>query len=151
MKIGIYGGTFDPPHLGHMSAASAAIATLGLDRLIFMPAKQPPHKQLPSDSATPQQRLEMVSQMADGMLMPGRVQVSAMELERTGKSYTVDSLLTLKKRQKGDELWLLMGADMFLTLQSWHRADEIMTLANIAAFARTESDSGEMMEIQGSI
>lgn len=149
MKIGIYGGTFDPPHLGHMEAARAAIAVLGLDKLIFIPAKQPPHKALSAESATPEQRLEMTRLMADGLLLPGITSVSDLELNRTGKSYTVDTLRVLKARFPEDELWLLMGTDMFLTLQTWYQAEEIMKLAGIAAFARTESDSGEMMDIQG--
>ena len=149
MKIGIYGGTFDPPHLGHMEAARAAIAVLGLDKLIFIPAKQPPHKVLSAESAAPEQRLEMTRLMADGLLLPGITSVSDLELNRTGKSYTVDTLRVLKARFPEDELWLLMGTDMFLTLQTWYQAEEIMKLAGIAAFARTESDSGEMMDIQG--
>lgn len=149
MKIGIYGGTFDPPHLGHMEAARAAITVLGLDRLIFVPAKQPPHKALSVESASPEQRLDMTRLMADGLLMPDIAEVSDQELNRPGKSYTVDTLCALKERFPDDELWLLMGTDMFLTLQTWHKADEIMRLAGIAAFARAESDSGEMMEKQG--
>ena len=149
MKIGIYGGTFDPPHLGHMEAARAAIAVLGLDKLIFIPAKQPPHKVLSAESAAPEQRLEMTRLMADGLLLPDVTSVSDLELNRTGKSYTVDTLRVLKERFPEDELWLLMGTDMFLTLQTWYQAEEIMKLAGIAAFARTESDSGEMMDIQG--
>lgn len=149
MKIGIYGGTFDPPHLGHMEAARAAIAVLGLDKLIFVPAKQPPHKQISKDSAAPEQRLAMTELMADGLLLPGVAEASAVELERPGKSYTSDTLRELKEHFPDDELWLLMGTDMFLTLQNWYQSGEIMELAGIAAFARTESDSGEMLEIQG--
>lgn len=149
MKIGIYGGTFDPPHLGHMEAARAAIDLLGLDKLIFVPAKQPPHKQVSENSATPEQRLAMTGLMADGLLLPGVTEVSALELERPGKSYTSDTLRALKERFPDDELWLLMGTDMFLTLQNWRESGQIMALAGIAAFARTESDSGEMLEIQG--
>ena len=149
MKIGVYGGTFDPPHLGHMEAARASIVALGLDRLIFMPAKQPPHKALSENSAPPEDRLAMTALMADGLLMPCEVQTSGLEVRREGKSYTVDTLRELKKLYPEDELWLLMGTDMFLTLQSWYQAEEIMALAGIAAFARTESDCGEMLEIQG--
>lgn len=149
MKIGIYGGTFDPPHLGHMEAARAAAAVLELDKLIFIPAKQPPHKQLSTESASPAQRLEMTRLMADGLLMSGVTEVSDLELNRSGKSYTVDTLYALKERFPEDAFWLLMGTDMFLSLQTWHRAEEIMKLTGIAAFARTEADSGEMMNIQG--
>ncbi len=149
MKIGIYGGTFDPPHLGHMEAARASVALLGLDKIIFIPAKQPPHKQLSAGSAAPEQRLEMTSLMADGLLMPGVAQVSGLELAREGKSYTSDTLRELKRQYPDDELWLLMGTDMFLTLQNWHEADRIMAMASIAAFARAEADSDEMLQIQG--
>lgn len=149
MKIGIYGGTFDPPHMGHMAAAQASIAVLGLDKLLFIPAKQPPHKDLSNDSATAEQRLEMTRLMADGLQLPGVVEVSDMELERPGKSYTVDTLRTLKEQHPDDELWLLMGTDMFLTLQNWREAEQIMAMAGIAAFARAESDSDEMLQIQG--
>ena len=149
MKIGIYGGTFDPPHLGHMAAAQAAITVLGLDKLIFMPAKLPPHKDLPPNCAPPEDRLAMVELMADGLLKPDVVEVSSMELGRTGKSYTCDTLEQLKAQYPEDELWLLVGTDMFLTLHNWYQAQRILSLASIAAFARTQSDSGEAMEAQG--
>ena len=149
MKIGIYGGTFDPPHLGHMEAARASITVLGLDKLIFIPAKQPPHKQLSPDSASPAQRMDMTRLMADGLLLPGVTEVSDLELNREGKSYTSDTLRELKKRFPQDELYLLMGTDMFLSLQTWHEADQIMQMAGIAAFARAESDSGDVLENHG--
>ena len=149
MKIGIYGGTFDPPHLGHMAAAQASVAVLGLDKLLLIPAKQPPHKDLSEESAPAEQRLEMTRLMADGMQLPGVVDVSDMELQRPGKSYTVDTLRALREQHPDDELWLLMGTDMFLTLQNWREAEQIMALAGIAAFARAESDSDEMLQIQG--
>ena len=132
LKIGIYGGTFDPPHLGHMEAARAAIAALGLDQLIFIPAKQPPHKDLSDESATPEQRLALTCLMADGLLLPKVTVVSDLELNREGKSYTVDTLRILKERYPQDELWLLVGTDMFLSLQNWYQAEEIMKLAAIA-------------------
>lgn len=141
MNIGIYGGTFDPPHLGHMRAAQAAIELLKLDRLIFVPAKQPPHKDLSGNSAAPEQRLAMTRLMADGLLMPEKVSVDALELEREGKSYTSDTLRQMRQRYPEDRLWLLMGTDMFLTLQDWHESQVILSLAHVAAFARAETDS----------
>lgn len=149
MKIGIYGGTFDPPHLGHMEAARAAVAALGLDKLIFVPAKQPPHKQIAENSAAPEQRAAMTELMADGLLLPGVAEVSDIELMRPGKSYTSDTLRELKERFPKDELWLLVGTDMFLTIQSWRESGQIMALAGIAAFARAESDSSETLEVHG--
>ena len=140
MKIGIYGGTFNPPHLGHMAAAKTATQVLGLDKLILIPAATPPHKLLPEDSAAAQQRLEMVELMADNLGLPGIAEVSGMELNRQGKSYTSDTLAALREQYPEDELWLLMGTDMFLTLQNWHEPERIMSMAGICAFGRTEQD-----------
>lgn len=148
MRVGIYGGTFDPPHLGHMEAARAAADALELDQLIFVPAKMPPHKPLPKDSASPEQRLEMTRMMADGLLMPDRVQVDSLELEREGKSYTSDTVQQLHKRWPDSKLWLLMGSDMFVTLPDWHKAKTILNLARIAAFARSETDTAEALAVQ---
>ena len=138
MKIGIYGGTFNPPHLGHMAAAKAAVAALGLDKLLLIPAAIPPHKALPSDTPAPEHRLAMVEKWADGM--GAGVEVSALELEREGKSYTSDTLRAIRQTYPDAELWLLMGTDMFLTLHLWHEPEVILSLAGICAFGRTEQD-----------
>ena len=86
MKIGIYGGTFNPPHLGHLAAARTASSALGLDRLVFVPAGVPPHKVLPAGSPTEAQRLEMTAILADQMLQPELTQVWDAEVRRPGKS-----------------------------------------------------------------
>lgn len=148
MKIGIYGGTFNPPHLGHMAAAKTAAQVLGLDKLIFVPAAEPPHKQLPEGSATPEQRLDMVRLMADNLNMPGIAQVSDIELRRPGKSYTVDTLVAMAALYPDAELWLLMGTDMFLSLQNWYKPEKIMELAGVCAFGRTEQDGEELFAPQ---
>lgn len=152
MRIGIYGGTFNPPHLGHMLSAEAAVKELALDRLFFVPAALPPHKRLPSDGAGEEARLEMTSLMADGLGQklgrPSDVGVLDLELSRSGKSYTADTLEELRRRYPGDELWLLMGSDMFFTLQTWREPEKIMSLAGIAAFSRREEDGGEAMRAQ---
>ena len=140
MKIGIYGGTFNPPHLGHMAAARTAVDALKLDKLLLMPAAVPPHKVLPENTPDQEHRLAMVEQMADALEMPGVVEVSTLELEREGKSYTSDTLEELHRRYPGAELWLLMGTDMFLTLHQWHDAKTILRLAKICAFGRTDQD-----------
>ena len=138
MKIGIYGGTFNPTHLGHMAAAKAAVAALGLDKLLLIPAAIPPHKALPSDTPAPEHRLAMVEKWADGM--GAGAEVSALELEREGKSYTSDTLRAIRQTYPDAELWLLMGTDMFLTLHLWHEPEVILSLAGICAFGRTEQD-----------
>ncbi len=135
MKTGIYGGSFNPIHKGHLTAAESAARQLGLDRLFLIPASVPPHKILSADSAAPQQRLEMtVLATAE---MSCQVEVLDIELRRTGKSYTSDTLRGLKEQYPDDELWLLMGTDMFLSLQTWHEPEVIMSLASIGAFSRT--------------
>lgn len=140
MKIGIYGGTFNPPHLGHLAAAETAIDVLGLDKLLLVPASVPPHKTLPQNTPEPEHRLAMVEKMADALLMPKVVEVSRLELEREGKSYTSQTLEAIHEQYPDAELWLLMGTDMFLTLHKWHDPEEILKLAGICAFGRTEQD-----------
>ena len=140
MRIGIYGGTFNPPHLGHVTAARAVFELLKLDKLLLVPAGLPPHKDLPAGSPTPEQRLEMTRLAADQTGLGDRVEVLDLELRREGRSYTSDTLAQLKERYPDDELWLLMGTDMFLTLQTWHEPEKVLSLAGIAAFGRTEED-----------
>lgn len=149
MKIGIYGGTFNPPHLGHLVSARFAMEHLGLDKLIFMPAGDPPHKDLPPNAPPAQTRLELVTLAADALLLRDKVEVSDLEVRREGKSYTADTLRVLREDYPGDELWLLMGTDMFLSFQSWRKPEEICAMAHIAAFARSEKDTEKMLESQG--
>ena len=145
MRIGIFGGTFNPPHNGHVTLARAAAEQLALDRLLIMPACVPPHKPLP-DRVTPQQRYAMAALMAAPV---GRcAQASDIELHRTGKSYTSDTLQTLHEQYPNAELWLLMGSDMFLSLHTWHEPEVICALAHIAAFSRVEEDIRAAMERQ---
>lgn len=148
MKIGIYGGTFNPPHLGHITAARAVFELLGLDQLLVIPAGLPPHKTMPDGSPTTAQRLEMTRLAAEQLDLGERVKVLDMELRREGRSFTSDTLAQLKDQYPNDELWLLMGTDMFLTLQTWHEPEKILQLAGIAAFGRTEEDTEELFSIQ---
>lgn len=148
MKIGIYGGTFDPPHLGHMRAALAARETLGLDKLILVPAKLPPHKALSASSAGSEDRLAMTRLMADGMDAAGSVEVSDCELLREGKSYTVDTLAQLSAQYPNDELWLLMGSDMFLSFHTWYEPQRLCALAGICGFTRDPEEPAAPLEAQ---
>ena len=131
-----------------MTAARAVFDLLRLDRLLVIPAGLPPHKDLPDHSPTPAQRLEMTRLAVEQMGLDGKAEVLDMELSRAGKSYTSDTLAELKERYPDDELWLLMGTDMFLTLQAWHAPEEILSLAGIAAFGRTEADTEELFSVQ---
>ncbi len=148
LKIGIYGGSFNPPHLGHLAAARAAVDALGLDKLVFIPAGTPPHKDLAPGSPTRAQRLEMTAIAADQLLMPELTEVWDTELHREGKSYTADTLEEAAQRWPGDELWLLMGTDMFLTLHHWVEPEKILALAGVCAFGRTEKDGEEVLAPQ---
>ena len=146
MNIGVYGGTFDPPHWGHITAARAAMEQLGLDKLVLIPDRVPPHKALPEGSASPEQRLEMAA-LATAELGK-RAEVSDWELRRDGPSYTSDTLAELRREHPEDTLWLLMGSDMFLSLQTWHAPEEIMALARIAPFSREAEDESAAFAVQ---
>lgn len=148
MRIGVYGGTFNPPHLGHITAARAVFELLRLDRLLLIPAGMPPHKVMPVGSPMAAQRLEMTRMAGEQVGVGDKVETLDIELRREGRSYTADTLAILKKQYPGDELWLLMGTDMFLTLQAWHAPEEILSLAGIAAFGRTEEDTEELFSVQ---
>lgn len=148
MKIGVFGGTFNPPHLGHLAAARTAVDVLGLDKLLIVPAAIPPHKELPENTPAPEHRLAMTEKMADALLLSEVAEVSSLELERAGKSYTSDTLEQLRRQYPEAELWLLMGTDMFLTLHLWHEPERILELAGVCAFGRTEQDGEELFAPQ---
>ena len=148
MKIGVYGGAFNPPHLGHITAARAVFELLKLDKLLIIPTGRPPHKTLPPGTPAPDQRLELSRLAAEQTGLGDRIEVSDMELRREGNSYTADTLARLKEQYPEDELWLLMGADMFLTLQSWREPERILSLAGIAAFGRSEADTEALFSVQ---
>ena len=148
MKIGIYGGTFNPIHLGHMQAAKFAAEYLQLDKLLLIPAGIPPHKVVAEDGAGSEHRLAMTRLAARTMEFGGLVEVSDMELNREGKSYTVDTLRQLREQYPDGEFYFLMGTDMFLTFQHWYRPEEIAGMCTICAFGRTEADSEELFAQQ---
>ncbi len=133
----MFGGTFNPPHAGHIAAARACVDQLRLDRLIVMPTNIPPHKALPVGSASPAQRLEMAAIAASMIPM---AEVSALEVEREGASYTVDTICALRERYPDDTLWLVVGTDMLATFERWYRPDEIAARCRLAAVARSEDD-----------
>ncbi len=148
MKIGVYGGAFNPPHLGHITAAKAVFGLLQLDQLLVIPTGNPPHKTLPAGSPGPERRLEMTRLAMEQAGLGEKAEVLDLELRREGNSYTADTLARLKEQYPEDELWLLMGADMFLTLQAWHEPGRIFSLAGVAAFGRTEADTEDLFSVQ---
>ncbi|MDO5547678.1 MAG: nicotinate-nucleotide adenylyltransferase [Eubacteriales bacterium] len=142
-KIGILGGTFNPPHNGHIHAARQAQLALGLDGIVLMPDNIPPHKVLPDGSANTQQRLEMTRLAAQEI--PG-AEVSDLELRRGGRSYTVDTLTELTRQNPDTEYHFIMGTDMVLTLDKWYRPEEICRLCALAIVARDERDRAAIAE-----
>jgi nicotinate-nucleotide adenylyltransferase len=129
-----------------MAAARTAMEQLGLDRLILIPDREPPHKDLAEGAASPEQRLEMTRLMADGL--GPRAEVSDLELKREGKSYTADTVEQLHDQFPQDELWLLMGTDMFLTVQNWYQPERIFQYAGVAGFSRSHEDTEELFQEQ---
>ena len=137
MRIAMYGGTFNPIHLGHMHAARAVVEALALDKLLLMPAGIPPHKTLPEGSASPAQRLDMCRIAANRL---PRTEACPLELEREGASYTVDTLRELRQRYPQADLWLVVGTDMVLTFDRWRQPEEMAKLCRLAVVARDEAD-----------
>ncbi len=136
MKILIYGGSFNPPHLGHFNIAKAAFDFLNPDRFLIIPANIPPHKMMDADSPTPVQRLEMCKLAFGGLTDDCRVEISDLELQREGKSYTVYTLEELHLEFPQDELFLLIGSDSFFDFEKWYRFEDIMKLCTLCVSAR---------------
>lgn len=134
-RIGIYGGTYNPPHIGHMRAAAHAIEALKLDRLLLIPNNVAPHKQMPHDTATAEQRLQMLRMSAKGL---EKTEILDLELKREGMSYTSDTLSQLRGVYPESELVLLMGTDMFLSFLTWHEHEKILKDATLAVMYRGE-------------
>ena len=149
MEIGIYGGTFNPIHLGHMAAARHAAAALALDQLYLVPDRIPPHKKLDGVSPDGEDRLEMTRLAAESLGLPrGECIVSDAEQHRKGKSYTIDTLRAFRYAHPEDRIWLLMGTDMFLTFHQWRDPGEILKLCGLCAFRRSGGDQAELFARQ---
>ena len=143
VKIGIYGGTFNPVHTGHIHAAKQAAQVLGLDKLIMIPDRIAPHKEIPAGSPTPEQRLEMLRLAVAGE--PG-IEVSDIELKREGKSFTYLTVEALCDQYPDAKLYLLMGTDMFLSFHTWREPERITAKATLAVMYRGEK--GEQAKIE---
>jgi nicotinate-nucleotide adenylyltransferase len=136
MRIGVFGGSFDPVHFGHLIAAECAREQAGLDRVVFVPAAAPPHKpgRILADG---KQRLEMLVLAISGH---DAFVVSTLELDRGGTSYTVDTLTTLAAAHPGDTLVLLLGPDALAGLPTWREPQRIAALAEIVPVERDSLD-----------
>lgn len=136
-KIGIIGGTFNPIHNGHILLAVYCKEKLNLDKVIFIPTYTPPHKS-DKDLASEVHRLNMCNIAVQNYV---DFSVSDIEIKRKGKSYTYETLTSLKKIYPNDTLYFITGADMFLTLDKWKKPEIIFEKAVIAAVPRNSSDS----------
>ncbi len=148
MRLGVYGGTFNPPHLGHLVCAQEALVQLGLDRVLFIPASRPPHKPVPDDPGA-EHRLALCRAAVAGD--EARFEVSALEIERRGTSFTVDTLEELKTRAPDSELFLILGGDMAADLPTWHEAERILTLAIPVLAGRKGTSRRAMTEALGQL
>ncbi|MDX1495128.1 MAG: nicotinate-nucleotide adenylyltransferase [Longimicrobiales bacterium] len=131
-RLGVFGGTFDPPHLGHRSVVEDVADFLGLDEVLWIPAGDPPHKAFQKLTPAPI-RLRMVRAVTAG---DERFRVSEIEVRREGPSYTVDTLRALREEHPDAKLFLIMGIDQYRALESWHRPDEVRSLATLAVMDR---------------
>ena len=134
-RIGIYGGTFNPPHMGHMLAARQAVRLLRLDRLLLIPDRIAPHKVLLEGSASPEERMQMLQLAAAGI---EKAEVSDIELRREGTSFTYLTILELKQLYPEAELVLIMGTDMFLSFDKWRETKIITDHAALGVLYRGE-------------
>ena len=134
----VFGGTFDPPHNGHLAFARTALSEFGFDRMLIIPDNIPPHKEQ-SGGASREDRLQMCRLMFTD---PG-MSVSETELKRQGKSYTYDTLCELERLYPQEKLFLLVGTDMLLCFEKWYRFRDILKKAAIVAACRSSLSSQE--------
>ena len=139
-KIGIFGGSFNPPHLGHVHAARYAALSLGLDRLMLIPSGKTPCKPVPELTASPEQRIKMLS-IAFGSVPIA--EVSSMELDRGGESYTWETVRQIREGNPEAELFLLLGTDMFLKFPQWADADKLCGEVTLVSMNRGEKGEQE--------
>ncbi|MDF1503923.1 nicotinate-nucleotide adenylyltransferase [Roseisolibacter sp. H3M3-2] len=141
-RLGVLGGTFDPPHVGHLLIASDAVEQLALDRVVFVPAALQPLK--PGSARTPSEhRLAMVRALVGD---DPRFAVDPIEIDRGGLSYTVETLGTLAARMPGAELFLLVGADVLATFARWREPERIRQLATLVVLTRADAGGPDPAE-----
>ena len=132
VRLGVFGGTFDPPHMGHVSVARELHESGALDQVVWIPARVPPHKPV-SGLTSPELRMEMVRAATEGC---AHQSVSDIELRREGPSYTVDTLRALRSECPEATPVLIMGSDQFADLAGWHEPEEVVRLADVCVLPR---------------
>ena len=148
MRIGILGGTFNPPHLGHLICAQEAYLQLGLDRVTLIPARIPPHKPV-EDEPGADHRLELCRLAFKGD--EGRFEVSDFEVRRERTSFTVDTLQELHQRGPDNELYLVVGADIAAGLPKWREPERVLSLATLAVAQRPGTERAEVERALGGL
>ena len=141
-RIGILGGTFNPPHVGHLVCAQEALVQLGLERVVLMPVGVPPHKEAPDDAGG-EHRYEMC-RLATAK--DERLAVSRLEVDREGASYTVDTLRSIHESAPGDDLTFIVGGDMAHSLPTWREPEAVLGLATLAVAERAGARRAEIEE-----
>ncbi len=141
MKIGMYGGSFNPPHNGHLHLAREVGSLAGLDKIIIIPSNISPQKSN-NGNIDPVHRINMCKEVFDSPLF----EVSDCEIARGGKSYTVDTLTYLKQQYPDDELFLFMGSDMLLSFHTWYRYEDILKMCTLCAISRDDDESAKMLK-----
>jgi nicotinate-nucleotide adenylyltransferase len=136
-RIGVFGGAFDPPHVGHLVVAQDVFEVLRLDRLLVIPAARPPHR---STAFGPGERLELTRAAFAG---DERIQVSDLELRRPGVSWTVDTLEEIRAVLRPDELFLVMGVDQYRVFETWKDPEGILRLARLVVLRRSGEEVDE--------
>ncbi|NLL63042.1 MAG: nicotinate (nicotinamide) nucleotide adenylyltransferase [Ruminococcaceae bacterium] len=135
-RIGIFGGTFNPPHLGHLNIVSKFVKDFGIDKMLIIPTYAPPHKSSP-ELVSPEDRIEMCKRTFKEPIF----HISKVEINRQGKSYTHKTLQELKELNKNAEFFFLVGDDMFLSLHTWKLPNKILEYCTVVAAARSEEIS----------
>jgi len=136
LRIGLFGGVFNPPHVGHLICAQAAHSELDLDVVVWVPVGRAPHREIPQDPGA-----EVRFQMCDyATAADERFGLSRIEIDRDGPSYTADTLRELSARSPDDELVLILGGDQAAALPAWHEPEEVMRLAAIGVAERAGAD-----------
>ncbi|HKB34787.1 MAG TPA: nicotinate-nucleotide adenylyltransferase [Candidatus Dormibacteraeota bacterium] len=144
MRLGIFGGTFDPIHIGHIAAAGAAMECAHLDRVIFIPSAQPPHRA--AATAPAEDRLAMTNL---AMQREPRFEVSDVEVTRGGRSYTADTLAELAREHPSDELFLILGWDAARLFRTWHEPDRVSKLSSVVIVDRPGLGQVNASELAG--
>ncbi len=139
-RLGIFGGSFDPPHVGHLIVAQSAAEQLALDLVIFVPAYYPPHK-IGNQQSSAADRLAMVKLAVRGN---PRFEVSDLEVKRKGISYTVDTLQSFASRFENADLFFIIGGDSLSQFSTWKDPEEILNLAQLVVYPRTLSNIADV-------